>query len=84
MLALAVFGAAHFVFLWEGDILFSYAVGALMLMIVLYGKTRPLLIGIAVAAGAGVHSRLGTSFFAVAAGLAGPDCSRSIFAAENT
>jgi uncharacterized protein len=51
VLALAVFGAAHFVLLWEGDILFSYAVGALMLMIVLYGKTRPLLIGIAVAAG---------------------------------
>ena len=39
MLALAVFGAAHFILLWEGDILFSYAVGALMLMIVLYGKT---------------------------------------------
>src|SRR5688500_18556301 len=51
VLALAVFGAAHFVLLWEGDILFSYAVGALMLMIVLYGKTRPLVIGIAVAAG---------------------------------
>jgi uncharacterized protein len=51
VLALAVFGAAHFVLLWEGDILFSYAVGALMLMIVLYGTTRPLLIGIAVAAG---------------------------------
>ena len=51
VLALAVFGAAHFVLLWEGDILFSYAVGALMLMIVLYGKARPLVIGIAVAAG---------------------------------
>jgi len=51
VLALAVFGAAHFVLLWEGDILFSYAVGALMLMFVLYGKTRPLIIGIAIAAG---------------------------------
>jgi uncharacterized membrane protein YeiB len=51
VLALAVFGAAHYVLLWEGDILFSYAVGALMLMVVLYGKTRPLLIGIVVAAG---------------------------------
>jgi len=50
VLALAVFGAAHFVLLWEGDILFSYAIGALLLMIVLYGKTRPLLIGIAGAA----------------------------------
>lgn len=48
--ALAAFGAAHFILLWEGDILFSYAVGALMLMIVLYGKTRPILAGIAVAA----------------------------------
>ena len=32
VLALAMFGAAHFILLWEGDILFSYAVGALMLM----------------------------------------------------
>ena len=51
VLALALFGAAHFLLLWEGDILFSYAVGALMLMIVLYGKTWPILIGIAVAIG---------------------------------
>jgi uncharacterized protein len=51
VLALALFGAAHFVLLWEGDILFSYAVAALILMIVLYGKTRPILIGIAIAAG---------------------------------
>ena len=27
VLALAVFGAAHFILLWAGDILFSYAVG---------------------------------------------------------
>jgi uncharacterized protein len=51
VLALAAFGAMHFVLLWEGDILFSYAIAALMLMIVLYGKTRPILIGIAIAAG---------------------------------
>ena len=51
VVALAVFGAAHFVLLWEGDILFSYAVGALMLMIVLYGKTKWILIGIATAVG---------------------------------
>ena len=69
VLALAVFGAAHFVFLWQGDILFSYAVGALMLMIVLYGKTRPLLIGIAIAAALGFIPDW-DSFFAVAAGLA--------------
>jgi uncharacterized protein len=69
VLALAVFGAAHFLLLWQGDILFSYAVGALMLMVVLYAKTRPLLIGIALAAGLGFIPD-GDSFFAVAAGLA--------------
>jgi uncharacterized protein len=51
VVALALFGAAHFVLLWEGDILFSYAVGGLMLIIVLYGKTWPILIGIATAIG---------------------------------
>ncbi|HEY4957346.1 MAG TPA: DUF418 domain-containing protein, partial [Caldimonas sp.] len=44
ILALAVFGAVHFIYLWEGDILFSYAVGALALLIVLYGRARPILI----------------------------------------
>ena len=51
VVALALFGAAHFILLWEGDILFSYAVGALMLMTVLYGKTKWILIGIATAVG---------------------------------
>ena len=69
VLALAVFGAAHFVLLWEGDILFSYAVGALMLMIVHYGKTVPILIGIAVAAGVAFIPGLG-NVAAVAIGLA--------------
>jgi uncharacterized membrane protein YeiB len=69
VLALAVFGAAHFIFLWQGDILFSYAVGALMLMIVLYGKARPLLISIAIAIGLGSIPGL-RDFFAAAAGLA--------------
>jgi uncharacterized protein len=69
VLALAVFGAAHFVFLWEGDILFSYAVGALVLMVVLYGTTRPLLIAIAIVAGLGFIPG-GDNIFAVAAGLA--------------
>lgn len=36
--ALAVFGAAHHILLWTGDILFSYAVGAGMLLILLYGR----------------------------------------------
>ncbi len=69
VLALGVFGAAHFVLLWEGDILFSYAVGALMLMIVHYGKTRPLLIGIGLAAGVAFIPGLG-NVAAVAIGLA--------------
>ena len=38
ILALAVFGGLHFIYIWEGDILFSYAVGALGLLIVLYGR----------------------------------------------
>ena len=69
VLALAVFGAAHFILLWEGDILFSYAVAALMLMVVLYGRTRPLLIAIAIVAGLGFIPGWG-DIFAVAAGLA--------------
>lgn len=38
--ALAVFGAAHYIFIWGGDILFSYAVGAVALLVLLYGQTR--------------------------------------------
>ena len=40
ILALAAFGAAHYIFLWGGDILFSYAVGALMLLVMLYGNWK--------------------------------------------
>lgn len=69
VLALAVFGAAHYIFLWHGDILFSYAIAALMLMIVLYGKARPLLISIAVVVGLGLIPDW-DKFFGVAAGLA--------------
>ena len=42
-LALALFGALHFIFLWTGDILFSYATGAVLLMLVFYSKPRILL-----------------------------------------
>lgn len=42
-LALAVFGALHFIFLWAGDILFSYAAGAVLLMIVFHARPRVLL-----------------------------------------
>ncbi len=42
-LALAAFGALHFIFLWTGDILFSYAAGAMLLMLVFYAKPQVLL-----------------------------------------
>ena len=69
ILALAVFGAVHFVYLWEGDILFSYAVGALALLIVLYGRAVPILIACAVLVGLGFIPDA-DPFFRVAGGLA--------------
>lgn len=38
--ALAVFGACHHIFIWSGDILFSYAVSATGLLIVLFGRPK--------------------------------------------
>ena len=64
-----MFGAVHFIYLWEGDILFSYAVGALALLIVLYGRARPILIGCAVLVGLGFIPDADL-FFRVAGGLA--------------
>ncbi len=43
ILALATFGAFHYIFIWPGDILFSYAVGAGALLIVLYGRWQYML-----------------------------------------
>ena len=43
-LALAVFGALHAIFIWSGDILFSYAMGAAILMVVLYTRPKALLL----------------------------------------
>ena len=43
---LAVFGAAHHIFLWGGDILFSYAVAALFLLIAMYGGWKTVLGGV--------------------------------------
>ncbi len=54
ILGLAVFGAAHYIFLWAGDILFSYSVGAVALMIVLYGKWKPILAALVVMVGLGM------------------------------
>jgi len=67
ILALAVFGACHYIFIWDGDILFSYSIGALLLMLVLYARPRIFLIAIAVAVGLGF---LAQGFFGVAGGIA--------------
>ena len=40
---LAVFGAIHHIFIWGGDILFSYAVAALFLLLALYGGWKLIL-----------------------------------------
>ncbi len=49
--ALAVFGALHHIFLFSGDILFSYAVGAVFLLVVLYGTWKWIVGAIVVAIG---------------------------------
>ncbi len=56
--ALAVFGALHYIFLWGGDILFSYAVAALCLLIVLYGKGKYILLSMGALAGLGVLAKV--------------------------
>ena len=52
--ALAVFGAAHYIFLWDGDILFSYALAAGALLILLYAKWKHILIALALLAALGI------------------------------
>jgi uncharacterized protein len=66
--ALALFGALHYIFLWEGDILFSYAVGAVALLVVLYGRARYILLAIVGFAGIGALPGMGWSV-GVAGGL---------------
>ena len=67
--ALAVFGAVHHIFIWGGDILFSYAVGALALLIVLYGRWPHILAALAVLGGLGFIPH-GHAAWTVAAALA--------------
>ena len=69
ILALGVFGAVHFIYVWEGDILFSYAMGALALLIVLYGRPWPIVIACAVLVGLGFIPGA-DPVFRVAGGLA--------------
>jgi uncharacterized membrane protein YeiB len=67
--ALAVIGAVHYIFLWAGDILFSYAVAAAALLILLYGKWKPIVIAFAILLGIAFIPRLGP-VGAMAGGLA--------------
>lgn len=65
---LAVFGALHFIFLWSGDILFSYAVGAAGLLVLLYGTWKPILLALLVMIGIGMIPNM-NPVFAVAGSL---------------
>jgi uncharacterized protein len=67
--ALAVFGALHYIFLWAGDILFSYSVAAVALLIVLYGRAKFILASIAVLIGIGFIPGMDWSF-GIAGGIA--------------
>lgn len=49
--ALAVFGVLHYLFLFAGDILFSYAVAAVFLLVLLYGTWKWIMAAIAVLIG---------------------------------
>ncbi len=51
--ALALFGALHFILLWPGDILFSYAVGAVALLVVLYGRGKYIVLTVVLLAALG-------------------------------
>ena len=48
--ALAVFGILHYIFLWPGDILLSYAATAVMLLVILFGKAKWIILSIIVCA----------------------------------
>jgi len=45
IVALAAFGTLHHIFLWSGDILFSYAVGATCLLLLLWAPLGRLVLG---------------------------------------
>jgi uncharacterized protein len=67
--ALAVFGALHHIFLFAGDILFSYAVAAVFLLVVLYGTWKWVLAALAVAIGLAFVPGLGPAAGGAAATL---------------
>ena len=61
ILALAVFGALHFLFIWAGDILLGYAIAAGGLLVLLYGRWRPVLIALAALVGLAFVPGLGAA-----------------------
>lgn len=67
--ALAVFGALHNIFLWAGDILFSYAVAAVALLVVLYGRPKWIAAAMVLCVGGGFIPGM-KWLFGIAAGLA--------------
>ncbi|RZJ83444.1 MAG: DUF418 domain-containing protein, partial [Massilia sp.] len=67
--ALAIFGALHHIFLFSGDILFSYAVAVTALLIVLYGRAKWILLAIVACTGAGFIPGMDW-MFGIAGGLA--------------
>jgi uncharacterized membrane protein YeiB len=67
--ALAVFGALHHIFFFAGDILFSYAVAATALLVVLYGRAKWILLAIALCVGGGFVPGMDW-LFGIAGGLA--------------
>src|SRR5436190_9892165 len=52
-LALAVFGALHYILLWAGDILFAYAMGAAFLLVIFHARPKVMMFigGAAIASG---------------------------------
>ncbi|HMB55661.1 MAG TPA: DUF418 domain-containing protein [Arenimonas sp.] len=83
IVALAVFGMLHHIFIWGGDILFSYAVGAIALLILLYGRPLPILIGIAALLGGGFIPGA-DSLFGVCASLVVIACGAFYLRSEET
>jgi uncharacterized protein len=67
--ALAVFGVLHHIFLFAGDILFSYAVGAVYLLVVLYGTWKWWLAALVVAVGMSFLPGFGPAAGSTAAAL---------------
>ena len=68
--ALAVFGALHHIFLFAGDILFSYAVAAIFLLVVLYANWKWLIGAMVIAIGLAFIPGFGPAAGGAAAALA--------------